>query len=66
LFHPPMLLPRWPDADHRTRLVFITRQTTPDSIRGLFGAFVQAAAVDRPDRTALLDNPLIPFGGLDR
>ena len=66
LFHPPMVLPRWPDADHRTRLVFITRQTTPDSIRDLFGAFVQAAAVDRPDRTALLDNPLIPFGGLDR
>ena len=66
LFHPPIVLPGWPDADRRTRLVFIARQTAPESIRDLFGAFVQAAAVDRPDRTALLDNPLIPFGGLDR
>jgi G3E family GTPase len=66
LFHPPMVLPLWPDEDRRTRLVFITRQTDPDGIRDLFGAFVQAAAVDRPDRTALLDNPLIPFGGRDR
>jgi G3E family GTPase len=66
LFHPPMLLPSWPDEDRRTRLVFIIRQTDPDRIRDLFGAFVHAAAVDRPDRTALLDNPLVPFGGLDR
>ena len=66
LFHPPIVLPGWPDADRRTRLVFITRQTDPDRIRDLFGAFINAAAVDRPDRTALLDNPLIPFGGLDR
>jgi G3E family GTPase len=66
LFHPPLVLPGWPDGDRRTRLVFITRQTAPESIRDLFGAFVHAAAVDRPDRTALLDNPLIPFGGLDR
>jgi G3E family GTPase len=66
LFHPPVLLPSWPDKDRRTRLVFIIRQTDPDRIRDLFGAFVHAAAVDRPDRTALLDNPLVPFGGLDR
>jgi G3E family GTPase len=66
LFHPPMVLPSWPDEDRRTRLVFIARQTDPDRIRDLFGAFVHAAAVDRPDRTALLDNPLVPFGGLDR
>jgi len=25
LFHPPAPLPVWPDADHRTRIVFITR-----------------------------------------
>ena len=65
LFHPPMVLPSWPDEDRRTRLVFIARHTDPDRIRDLFGAFVHAAAVDRPDRTALLDNPLVPFGGLD-
>ncbi len=25
VFHPPAALPQWPDADHRTRIVFITR-----------------------------------------
>src|SRR4029077_2892019 len=25
ILHPPARLPSWPDADHRTRLVFITR-----------------------------------------
>lgn len=25
VFHPPAALPEWPDADHRSRLVFITR-----------------------------------------
>jgi G3E family GTPase len=25
ILHPPLRLPAWPDADHRTRLVFITR-----------------------------------------
>ncbi|CAA7620253.1 GTP-binding protein [Magnetospirillum sp. UT-4] len=25
IFHPPATLPAWPDADHRTRIVFITR-----------------------------------------
>jgi len=25
LFHPPVVLPDWPSADHRSRLVFITR-----------------------------------------
>jgi G3E family GTPase len=25
IFHPPVLLDAWPDADHRSRIVFITR-----------------------------------------
>jgi G3E family GTPase len=25
LFHPPVVLPKWPDADRRSRIVFITR-----------------------------------------
>jgi G3E family GTPase len=65
VFHPPARLPGWPDADRRTRLVFITRDTEPRAIRELFGAFLNAAAPDRPDRTALVDNPLVPFGGRD-
>jgi hypothetical protein len=27
---------------------------------------VNKTATDRPDVTALVDNPLIPFGGVDR
>jgi G3E family GTPase len=66
LLHPIAQLDHWPDDDHRTRLVFIMRDTDPDVIRALFDAFLGNAAADRPDRTALVDNPLVPFGGLDR
>ena len=60
----------------RARLIrFFSKQLFkrihPDSdvvaVRRLFDAFIGAgAAPDRPDRAALLDNPLVPFGGLDR
>ena len=63
LLHPPTQLERWPDDDHRTRLVFITRDIEERVIRDLFGAFLGQVAPDRPDRAALLDNPLVPFGG---
>jgi G3E family GTPase len=66
LFHPPARLDSWPDDDHRTRLVFITRDLEPRTIRALFDAFLGSAGVDRPDAAALTDNPLVPFGGLDR
>ena len=36
------------------------------AISDLFDAFLGAGAIDRPDRAALLDNPLVPFGGTDR
>jgi hypothetical protein len=32
----------------------------------MFAAFLNKAAPDRPDRAALADNPLVPFGGRDR
>jgi G3E family GTPase len=66
VLHPPARLKGWPDADHRTRLVFIVRDIPPGVIDGLFRAFLGRPAVDQPDRTALTDNPLVPFGGLDR
>lgn len=66
LLHPPARLSRWPDEDRRTRLVFIARDIEPRIVRELFDAFLSAAAPDRPDRAALLDNPLVPFGGADR
>jgi len=66
VFHPPAQLDAWPDDDHRTRMVFIVRDIAPKTISGLFDAFLGAAQVDRPDRAAIVDNPLVPFGGVDR
>ena len=66
VFHPTARLERWPDDDHRTRLVFITRDLPERTVAELFEAFIGNAAPDRPDRAALTDNPLIPFGGADR
>ncbi|MDO8877260.1 MAG: GTP-binding protein [Pseudolabrys sp.] len=65
VFHPTAQLERWPDGDRRTRLVFITMDLPERTVRELFQAFLGAAAPDRPDRAALMDNPLIPFGGSD-
>jgi G3E family GTPase len=66
IFHPAVQLPGWPDGDTRTRIVLITRDLDPGAVRKLFDAFVGASAADQPDRTALIDNPLVPFGGRDR
>ena len=45
--------------------MFITRDLPEQTVRELFEAFIGNAAPDRPDRAALADNPLIPFGGVD-
>jgi G3E family GTPase len=45
LVHPPEMLPRWPDADRRTRLVLITRGLDRDAAARSFAA---AMAVGRP------------------
>ncbi|MEJ2374150.1 MAG: GTP-binding protein, partial [Pseudolabrys sp.] len=66
LFHPTARLERWPDDDRRSRIVFITRDLPECTVRDLFEAFLGAAAIDRPDKAALTDNPLVPFGGVDR
>jgi G3E family GTPase len=66
VFHPPASLAAWPDQDQRTRLVFITRDLDPRTVGGLFDAFLGLPQVDRPDAAALADNPLVPFGGVDR
>ena len=66
VMHPPARLERWPDADRRTRIVVIARDLAPEAVTRLFDAFVKRAATDRPDMAALVDNPLIPFGGVDR
>ena len=66
IFHPAVRLPHWPDGDERTRIVLITRDLDPDAVKRLFDAFLGASAPDLPDRAGLLDNPLVPFGGVDR
>jgi G3E family GTPase len=44
LFHPPVLLPSWPDADRRTRIVFITRDLPQEMIEQSLTAFEEADA----------------------
>lgn len=39
LFHPPAFLPAWPDADHRTRIVFITRDIERDLVEDTLRIF---------------------------
>ncbi len=51
LFHPPVLLPGWPSEDHRTRIVFITRDLPQTQIEKSFAAF---AAADEPESKAAL------------
>ena len=66
VMHPPVRLEGWPDADRRTRIVLITRDLGAGMVTPLFNAFLNRSAPDQPDRAAVLDNPLVPFGGRDR
>jgi G3E family GTPase len=66
LMHPPAVLERWPDDDRRTRMVFIVRDIEPRAVTTLFDAVAGRIAPDQPDRAAIEDNPLVPFGGADR
>jgi G3E family GTPase len=58
IFHPPVVLPAWPDGDARTRLVLIARDLDASVVRRLFAAFLGTPQVDTPDAAALTDNPL--------
>jgi G3E family GTPase len=58
VLHPPVRLPAWPSEDRRSRLVFVTHDLAPSVVQGLLDAFVGKPAVDRPDKAALVDNPL--------
>jgi G3E family GTPase len=55
LFHPPVLLPAWPSADRRTRIVFITRDLPQAAIEESLSAF---EAADEPAAP-----PPVPAGG---
>jgi G3E family GTPase len=42
LFHPPVVLPRWPSEDRRTRMVFITRDLPREAIEATLTSFEKA------------------------
>ncbi len=44
LFHPPIALPAWPDADRHSRIVFITRDIARQTIETSFRSFVAPAS----------------------
>ncbi len=60
VFHPPLRLDAWPDADHRTRIVFIVNQMSAQFVQGLYEAFAGDPGIDRADAQALTESPLTP------
>ena len=58
VFHVPAVLPRWPDSDRRSRLVFIVKDLDQSFVERLWNAFLGRPSVDEPDAAALADNPL--------
>jgi G3E family GTPase len=59
LFHPPVELERWPSADRRTRMVFITRNIDPEELRGTLAlvSVAPAALEGLLERVAAGDAP---------
>lgn len=62
VFHPPILLETWPSDDRRTRLVFITRNVTPDELQGTLA--LMTIGLTRFGLQGLVDN--VPSTGLLR
>ena len=60
VLHVPAILESWPDADHRSRLVFIVEEVPEEAVRRLWDAFAGRPGVDAPDAAAIVDNPLAP------
>ncbi len=63
VFHPPVQLESWPDEDHRSRLVFITRDVEKAELEKLFKAFTDrtmtAGAAFRDDTLSLKSGGLL-------
>ncbi|MGI8569311.1 MAG: CobW family GTP-binding protein [Methylocella sp.] len=57
VFHPPLRLPAWPDADHGTRMVFILRDMEPSFVEALW---LTLTGLVEPGGAALAVNPLAP------
>jgi G3E family GTPase len=63
VFHPPVRLEAWTDADHSTRIVFILKDLGVEFVEKLWAAFANITQTDTPDRAAMEDNPLAPPRG---
>ena len=63
VFHPPRILPRWPDGDRSSRAVLIVERVEAREAETLWAALNRAPRIDAPDLAALLDNPLAPKRG---
>lgn len=48
LFHPAIFLPEWPSEDHRTRLVFITKDIEKETVARSFNAILEAYQFEKP------------------
>ncbi|GAC1336717.1 MAG: hypothetical protein NVSMB26_23580 [Beijerinckiaceae bacterium] len=59
VFHPPMRLDRWPDNDHRTRIVFIVKDLAPSFVERFFAAATGDVGPDEADMEARRANPLV-------
>ena len=46
IFHPPVMLKKWPGKDRRTRIVFITRDLDEAALRDTLKMFTDRAATD--------------------
>ncbi len=60
VFHPPLRLPAWPDADHSTRMVFILRDMEPSFVETLWRTLT---GLVEPGGASLASNPLAPPKG---
>jgi len=52
LFHPPVQIEAWPNEDHRSKVVFITRDIPRDLIERTFAAYMDAAVEEAAARAA--------------
>jgi G3E family GTPase len=49
IIHPPVHLDRWPDEDHRSRIVFITRDIARKELETSLAIFIHASQTAEPD-----------------
>jgi G3E family GTPase len=59
-FAPPLRLAEWPGGRRETILIVITDGLETETVERLWRALLGVAEIDRPDWTAMAENPLAP------